>query len=148
MDEIGKVHVHTPAGDYAGYVRVDKDEVGNLVGEVYNPAADRIGAIRYEPLEYEPEESLIHDESGARVGFVRLVRNADGDLEATVYVLREAGTSAEAYAYLHEDEMEEGIFVLRKEDPEGEQLGRLQPENVSTEPALLIGGGGGLLLLA
>lgn len=147
MAPIGKVHVHNSEEDHVGYVRVDTDQIGNVIGEVYTEQADRIGAIRYEPMKYEPKESLIHNEEGARVGYVRLVRDAEGNMEATVFVLREAGTEAEAYGYLHQNMIEEQRFVLR--NSEGEALGWLDPEEeVSDELAILIGGAAGLLLLA
>lgn len=147
MAEVGKVHVHTPEGENLGYVRVDTDQIGNVIGEIYTAKADRIGAIRHEPMKYEPKESLIYNEKGARIAFVRLVRDAEGRLEGTVNVLREAGTEAEVYAYLHQDMLEEDNFVMRRKDAEGEVMGWLQPEDVSDEFAILMGGGAGLLLL-
>ncbi len=99
-------------------------------------------------MKFEPKESLIHNQTGARVAFVRLVRDAEGRLEGTVNVLREAGTESEAYAYLHQDMLKEEKFVLRRKDAEGQEMGWLEPEGVSDELTILMGGGAGLLLLA
>lgn len=147
MAEVGKVHVHRPDGENVGYVRVDTDQIGNVIGEVYTSQADRIGAIRHEPMKYEPKESLIYNQEGARVAFVRLVQDADGRLEGIVNVLREAGTEAETFAYLHQDMLRDEHFVMRKENAEGEEMGWLEPEEVSDEFTILLGGGAGLLLL-
>ena len=45
-----RVYVYDDANKYKGYVRLDQDEIGYTVGEVYNTQADRLGAIKYETL--------------------------------------------------------------------------------------------------
>jgi hypothetical protein len=145
---VTKVEAYNPEGENVGYVRVDTDEVGDVIGEVYDTQADRLGAIRYEPMRYEPKESLIYNQAGARIGFVRLVRDAEGNLEGTVYILQEAGTEAQPYAYLHQNLLQEENFLLRRKDRDGEDLGWLKPQNASEEQVILMGGGAGLLLLA
>lgn len=145
---VTKVEALTPEGENVGYVRVDTDEVGDVIGEVYDTQASRLGAIRYEPMKYEPKESLIYNQAGARIGFVRLVRDAQGSLEGTVYILQEAGTEAQPYAFLHQTLLQEDNFLLRRRDRDGEDLGWIKPQKATVEEVILMGGGAGLLLLA
>ncbi len=141
------VYVYSDAGKYQGYVRIEHDEIGDLIGEVYDPDADRLGALKYEPLENTNPESLIFNSDGAQVGFTTFETDAGGVLSGDVYWVNEAGGEPQLKAHIHRNPGAGPNAEVHKMKQWGEKLGELRPENVDEEELILMGGGAALLLL-
>ena len=141
-----RVYAYDKADEYMGYVRLDTDDTGKVVGEVYDPKADKLGAVQLEPLRDEAEESLVHDPGGEQVAYLRLERYEGDTLGADVHWIGTLGTEDEVVAHVHYDP-QSGRAEYHKKAEWGEQLGWLKPENVSPEELVLVGGGAGLLIL-
>ena len=142
-----RVYAYDAAGEYQGYVRLDTDEVGNIVGEVYDTQADKLGAVRYEPLNYEAQESLVFDPDGDRIGFVQLEQYENEQLGGEIYWVGELETKPQVIAHVHLDENDTQRAKVHKKAEWGELIGSLKPENVTDEELVLVGGGSALLIL-
>jgi len=145
MDE--RIKIFDESGEYTGYVRLDTNEIGQVIGEVYDPEANKIGAIQYAPLESEPQESLVHNADGEQIGYVRLERYADDRLGGDFYWMGVPGTTDEIVAHVHMDPNSGERPELRRKAQWGEKLGWLEAQDISPEEQVLVGGGAACLLL-
>ncbi|RPI28997.1 MAG: hypothetical protein EHM70_16135 [Chloroflexota bacterium] len=142
-----RIYIYNREGEYTGYVRIGTDPIGQTVGEVYTPQADRLGAIRYEPLQFAPEQSLVYDPEGIQVGEVHLESYDNSTIGGTVYRVGPDGAVGGVVAHVLQDPDSGDDAQVRKQVENGERLGALKAENISREELVVVGGGAALLTL-
>lgn len=154
-----RVYAYDSAGDYLGYLRVSHDEIGNMIGEVYNKEADKLGAVQYTPLESGDKEALVFDPEGIRIGSVQVEGEGQADASARLFftstmsggtgliaVVNPASEDAPAVTQAEGTQEKPSLEVRQGEYP-GAVIGALKPENLEGDEAVLFAGAAALLLI-
>jgi hypothetical protein len=141
-----RIKVYDGSGRYLGYARLGKDDTGEQVAEIYNTDADRLGALRLRPMEYATMEALVFNQDGDQIGYVLMENSQEPPLNGEVFWMNSSGEDQTHLAHVHLSTTS-GEASVFNEPPWGDQIGRLEPQNVSEEELVVVGGGAALLLL-
>lgn len=123
-----RIYVLNNEGQPVGYARIGQDDTGKLIGEVYDTEANKLGAIRFEPLAYKAGISLIYNHEGAQIGYARLQASEDEEeISAKIYMLAQPNTTDLVVPTLREEpllkqEVDERSQVLPEEEEIEDQV--------------------------
>lgn len=139
------IAILNPEDEEVGHVHVDTDDIGHVIGEVYDGQARKLGAVRYEPLAYERAEGRIFNPDGDQIGHIKFEKYAEGKEGGEVYLLENPSEEAEPVLHVHYEPDSNQKAEVHKRAQWGELLGHLEAKNVSDQELILLGGGAALL---
>jgi hypothetical protein len=141
-----RVSAYNPNGEYAGFVRLSHDDIGELIGEVYDKDANKLGAVRVAPQITNTDISRVYEQDGRQIGYVQIDSSAAETISARIYWTG-GDEEGEQIAYLGAQSPENPEFTVWKRSARGEELGVLKPEAIEDSSEIALLGGGAALLI-
>lgn len=118
-----RIYAFNNENERQGYARIGKDETGKVLGEVYDTEANKIGAVRFEPLDMHGKLGLVYNHEGAQIGYIRLEAYEGDRFSADVYMLAQPNTTDRVVPTLRKEPLlKQEVDERSRVTPEQEEI--------------------------